>query len=226
MNVLIVHFNTPELTAAAVKSVLKHTPDCKITVFDNSDKRPFIPIEGVRVIDNTKGQEINFDRVIKSFPHRRSSDNDYGSAKHCFTVDYCFKYFDDGFLLLDSDALVKRDISSLFDGSVFWVGQPHKSGKHVINIERLYPFCCYINTKKCKEKHIKYFNGDYMWQLSEDFIGSWYDTGAYFYDITKHLPHRIIRVTDYIEHYGNASFRKNNTEDWKKWLNKHKELYE
>ena len=49
-NVAIVHFNTPELTRATILSLWKHTPDCHVTVFDNSDRRPFEPMEGVTLI--------------------------------------------------------------------------------------------------------------------------------------------------------------------------------
>ena len=41
MDVLIIHYNTPELTAAAIRSLWKHTPGARVTVFDNSDKRAF-----------------------------------------------------------------------------------------------------------------------------------------------------------------------------------------
>ena len=40
-NVAIVHYNTPELTEAAIRSLWKNTPDAAVTVFDNSDRRRF-----------------------------------------------------------------------------------------------------------------------------------------------------------------------------------------
>ena len=51
--IAIVHFNTPELTEACIYSIRKHGgQDYHITVFDNSDKRPFtIKMDGVTVID-------------------------------------------------------------------------------------------------------------------------------------------------------------------------------
>lgn len=223
-NVLIINFNTPELTEAAVRSVQKHTPDCKITVFDNSDKRPFIPMDGVSVIDNTHGQEIDFDKYIGSFPDRRRSDNNYGSAKHCKTVDYCFRYFEDGFVLLDSDVLVRKDITPLFDLSVMWVGQSHTSRKHPVNIRRLYPFCCFINTRMCEDNGVRYFEPDHVWQLSCDPTGTWYDTGAWFYHASRDFPHREIRICDYIVHLGSASFRKNVSE-MSRWLEENSRYY-
>ena len=64
MDVAIVHYNTPELTEAAIRSVWKHTPGCRITVFDNSDKREFRYKDDVAVIDNTRGQIIDFEMML------------------------------------------------------------------------------------------------------------------------------------------------------------------
>ena len=81
-DIAIVHYNTPELTRAAILSVRKHTPGCTFTVFDNSDKRPFEPMDGVRVIDNTGGQVIDFDAMLARYPDKRDTANEHGSAKH------------------------------------------------------------------------------------------------------------------------------------------------
>ena len=59
-NVCTVNFNTPELTRAAILSLWKHTPGCQVTVFDNSDRLPFGTMDGVRVIDNTRGRVVDF----------------------------------------------------------------------------------------------------------------------------------------------------------------------
>ena len=74
--VAIIHYNTPELTEAAILSLRKHGgEDYHVTVFDNSAEatdqktgekypaRPFTAkMEGVTVIDNTRGQIIDFDK--------------------------------------------------------------------------------------------------------------------------------------------------------------------
>ena len=40
--VAIVHYNTPELTEALVKSIRKHGgEEYQVVIFDNSDERPF-----------------------------------------------------------------------------------------------------------------------------------------------------------------------------------------
>ena len=225
-NILIVNYNTPELTEAAIRSVWKHTEDAKITVFDNSDERPLGVIDGVNFIDNTKGQVIDFRELIASFPKREKSKNDYGSAKHCYTVDYCLDLFENGFVLLDSDVLVKRDLSDLFDESVCWAGEPHTTTKHSVKIPRLYPFCCFINTRMCRENGVRYFDTGHMWQLSDSDKGKWYDTGAWFLEASRHLPHRKIRYANYVEHYGGGSFLNNKKVSVKDWLKKYSVYYE
>lgn len=224
-NVLIVHYNTPELTDALVRSIKKHTPDSRITIFDNSDTRPFPKVEGVDILDNTKGQLIDFDRFLSMFPERIPSTNDWGSAKHCFTIDFCFRYFEKGFVLLDSDVLVKKDLTELWNPEKIWVGQSHITAKHKVNVPRLYPFCCFINTEMCKKKGIRYFNGEYMWQLTDHPIRSWYDTGAWFLSATRELPFEEIMVTDYIVHYGGGSFRKDKEITPEIWLELNEKLY-
>lgn len=223
---MIVHYNTPELTHAAIRSVWKHTPDAKIVVFDNSDKRPLGQIENVIILDNTKGQIIDFDRMIDSFPYRKYSDNGYGSAKHCYTVDYCMSLFYDGFVLLDSDVLVKRDLSDLFNEKFCWIGEPHTTKKHPVKIPRLYPFCCFINTRMCRENNIRYFDTGHMWQLSDSETGCWYDTGAWFIEASQSLPSKTIRVSDYVEHYGGGSFLNNKKMSPGDWLKKYSMYYE
>ena len=224
--VCIVHYNTPELTEAALRSVWKHTKDARITVFDNSDRKPLPQIEGVTILDNTCGQILDFGKMLDSFPNRRASDNGYGSAKHCYTVDYCMDLFDDGFVLLDSDVLVKKDISDLFDETVCWVGETHTTTKHPVRIPRLYPFCCFINAHMCSENKIRYFDSGHIWQLSDSATGSWYDTGAWFLEATKGLPSRKILVSDYVEHYGGGSFLKKKKISQKDWLEKYSMYYE
>ncbi|MEE1287995.1 MAG: hypothetical protein UHK44_05295, partial [Bacteroidaceae bacterium] len=61
--VAIVHFNTPELTEALIKSIRKHGgEEYQVVIFDNSDKRPFTKkMKGVKVINNRKGQIIDFE---------------------------------------------------------------------------------------------------------------------------------------------------------------------
>ena len=69
-NVLIVNFNTPEMVEAAILSLRKHGgEEYEVTVFDNSDSRPFTKkMEKVSVLDNSLGQLIDLDAEIHKFP--------------------------------------------------------------------------------------------------------------------------------------------------------------
>ena len=64
--VAIIHFNTPELTEALIKSIRKHGgEEYKVVIFDNSNERPFTKkMKGVKVINNRKGQIIDFEKEL------------------------------------------------------------------------------------------------------------------------------------------------------------------
>ena len=237
-NVCIVHFNTPALTAHLVKSINKHTPGTNIYIFDNSDKRPFVnAFNNVTVFDNTKGQIIDFDKWLKKYPNKDKSGgraNKWGSAKHAYSVEKCMELIDEPFVLLDSDVLIKKDFTPLFDEVVCYKGevinQPGTNNK----VKRVLPFICFINTPLCKQKGIHYFDENYMHGLRVGAVGDRYDTGAAIYLLTekKKAPHREIKVADYIVHYGNGSWV-DAAEKMKKpkhipameWLNKYKSFW-
>ena len=92
--VVVINYNTPELTEAAILSLRKHGGlHYDVTVFDNSDARPFkISMPGVKVMDNTAGKIIDFDKILETFPNRNrligcSTGNEFGSVKHILTVN-------------------------------------------------------------------------------------------------------------------------------------------
>lgn len=237
-NVCIIHFNTPVLTAHLVKSINKHTPGTKIYIFDNSDKTPFInSFNNVTVFDNTKGQIINFDQWLKKYPNREKSGgkaNNWGSAKHAYSVEKCMELIKEPFVLFDSDVLVKKDFSILFDEIVCYKGEViHQPGTNR-NIKRVLPFICFINTPMCKTKGIHYFDENYMHGLRFKGNSDNYDTGGALYILTEQKKglHREIKVADYIVHYGNGSWV-DAAEKMKRpkhmpaveWLNKYKEYW-
>ena len=227
MDILTIHYNTPELVNAMIRSVRKFT-DCTIHVFDNSDVTPFVNTHSnVDVIDNTKGQVINFDKWLERFPEKEPRSSNYGSPKHCKSVNICMKEFPNGFILMDSDVLVKKDVTALWDEKCVWVGQPNLDNPVKHPVMRLLPFLCYINVPMCKENKIHYFRGDYMWHLTKVLPNKWYDTGAWFYKDTmdKLLPYKIIDVYEYIEHYNHGSHRTLNESRFE-WLEKHRSLWE
>ena len=159
ITVCIVHYNTPEMTRCCIRSLQKHTPGVGIIVFDNSDKRPFEPMDGVEIIDNTKGQIINFDEWLKEFPDKVDVGNGWASAKHCWTVQWLVNKRRNPFILMDSDVLIKQDISSFWDKTQAFVGQvkPHMSAFR-ITVERVLPFLCFVNVPMMKGGGVSYFN--------------------------------------------------------------------
>lgn len=226
-NVVIVNFNTQRLTECAILSLRKHTPNCNVYVFDNSDKQPFENVfDDVEVIDNTKGQLIDFDKFLDQFPNKYPCpENNYGSARHCLTIDKCFDLFPDGFVLMDSDVLVKKDISTFFDDSSAWVGNIDlHHNRWNIPLPRVLPYLCYINVKLIRKYGIRYFNGEKMWFLSRQRPNMLYDTGCWFYeDCHNHnLPERHLRISDFILHLHHGSWNASNEEEW---LEQNKELW-
>ena len=237
-NICIIHYNTPVLTAHLVKSINKHTPGTKIYIFDNSDKNPFInSFDNVTVFDNTKGQIINFDQWLKKYPNREKSGgkaNNWGSAKHAYSVEKCMELIKEPFVLFDSDVLVKKDFSILFDEIVCYKGEViHQPGTNN-RIKRVLPYVCFINTPMCKAKGIHYFDENYMHGLRFKGNSDNYDTGGALYILTEQKKglHREIKVADYIVHYGNGSWV-SAAEKMKRpkhmpaveWLNKYKDLW-
>lgn len=222
--VVIVNYNTTLLTQCCIKSVNKFTPGCKIYVFDNSDKEPFVNIfENVEVIDNTKGQIINWNTWKEKYVGKKKTagtHNNYASAKHCFTVEKCMELFNDNFVIIDSDALVKKDFSELYDDRFIYVAETnYQVGMKLI---RVIPFVCFINVKLCKERDIHFFNEIYMHGLGNGKGDNW-DTGAYFYEACKNEKHKEIKYSDYVVHLGNGSWVNKNVTDW---VNKYKNFWE
>ena len=226
-NVCIVNFNTPELTRAAIRSLWKNTSDCKVTVFDNSDLLPFGKMDNVEVIDNTKGQLIDFDEFLSHYPKRIPSPNGWASAKHSKTIDYLFGLFPDGFVLMDSDVLVKRDISDLFDDEYLFVGKKRDGEDDRDNRNpRLLPFLCWLNVRMCSDNGICFFDGRRSWKLYPGGPDTWYDTGGSFLRacIKSGLPVRYVDIDDYMIHFYGGSYKKD--KDWRGWLEQYKNLYE
>lgn len=229
MNILIIHYNTPELTKALVKSINLHTPGCNIYIFDNSDKKPFrMSDENITILDNTQKQYFDFDAWLAQYPEKRRTGNNWGSAKHCKSVEICFDLIPDGFILLDSDVLLKRDISELWDETKPFVGAvEQQSCPKNSELRRLMPFVCYINVPMCRKNGIHYCNDKKMWQLVPDAPDRTYDTGAWFLEdcLSHDLQGTEIAWKHYCVHFGHGSWQKAITVSQKLWLNKHQNLF-
>ena len=208
-NILIIHYNTPYLTECLVRSINLFVEDAVIYIFDNSTDRPFTAeFDNVTVFDNTKGEIIDFDKWLEKYPKKKLSGgklNKWGSAKHCYSVEKAMELIDDNFILLDSDVLLKKDISELFDEESIFIGeiapQPNST-------KRLLPFICYINVNMCKEHDIHYFDDNYMHGLNKTGQADRYDTGAGFFLKASKYPYKEISCGDYIIHYGSGSWKK------------------
>ena len=124
MDILTVHYNNPLLMEGLIRSVRKFT-DCTIHVFDNSDDEPLTrQFPNVEVIDNTRGQVFDMKKVLENYPDRKAGlFSSFGSAMHTLSVDACFDILTDGFILMDSDVLVKKDFTWIWDDRYAWVGE-------------------------------------------------------------------------------------------------------
>lgn len=224
----IVHYNTPELLSASIKSINKHVPKCHITVLDNSQTSGlYVPeFDNVTILDNCEQQLINFDNLITMFENRiPSPGNDYGSAKHCYSIEYLIYTIQKPVFIIESDVLLTKDITDLADESQIFVGTlQHKKRGNKQLPDRIVPFLCYINYPMMKKYGIHYFDFEKMWDLSDKWPNNRYDTGAAFYEkcVNLNLPFKLVDVLPYIKHLGHGSWRKKNIASW---LEEHKELY-
>lgn len=239
--VAIVHYNTPELTRAAILSLRKHGGrDYRVVVFDNSDKRPFGRVAkdlgDVEVLDNTKGQIIDFAQELAKYPeHHLTSGamNDWGSDKHMMSVQKLFELIPEGFLLMESDILLKKDVGFMFleDQCVCGHIQDPQPG-NLFNIPRLVPMLCYINVPLCEACGVRYFDPERSWMLYADMNDrrNWYDTGASFLeDVKSHMNGaRGIRIDirPLMEHFKSGSWRRNDKWMQEEWLKLHKDLWQ
>lgn len=224
-NVAIIHYNTPELTEALVRSVWKFTPDACVTIFDNSDRFPFPKMDGVKIIDNTRGQVVDFEAMISRYPERKRTINNYASAKHIASVNKLFDILPEGFLLLDSDVLLIKDLSELFDTEVAWSGFAEDKPDASYHRVRLQPYCLWINVPMLKQHGIQFWHDGMVDVL--DGSSPYYDTGASLLHDCRalDLPGKQVDIYDYIIHFGRGSYGKT-LASANEWLTKHKDLYE
>jgi hypothetical protein len=219
--------------------------NCHIFIFDNSDTKPFrYKQDNIVIYDNTEGKIINFDKELSKYPNRFYSlgaKSKWGSFKHCLSVDKCFDLIKDNFILLDSDVLLKKDISELYDDNYMSGGEIQdwswgsRRDKYPVH-KRLLPFLTFINVKESQKEGIRYFNPDFMdglydsthennpVQMNKDS----YDTGCWFYEKIQDKPIIFFNCDDYIVHFRGGSYMKygrNENLTQEQWLNKYKHLY-
>ena len=236
--VAIIHYNTPELTMAAIGSLLKNGGGpFRVVVFDNSDTRPFEGATNVQVFDNTRGQIIDFDAELAKYPERDRSIGcakgcEFGSVKHMMTVQKLWELLPQGFVLMESDILIKKNIDEFFREEYSVYGYCQKAQPHnPFNIGRMLPMLCWMNVPMLTREGAKYFDPTRTYGLlpgGRANRNNWYDTGAVLLeDILTKRPrlkgyHRDIR--DFVEHYGSGSWAKNDLSQQMAWLEAHKNL--
>ena len=236
--VAIIHYNTPELTMAAIGSLLKNGGGpFRVVVFDNSDERPFEGATNVTVIDNTKGQVIDFDEELEKYPERDRSIGcakgcEFGSVKHMMTVQKLWELLPQGFVLMESDVLIKKSIDEFFDENYSVYGYCQKQQPHnPFGIGRMLPMLCWMNVPMLTREGAKYFDPTRTYGLLPGGRGNrnnWYDTGAVLLeDILQKRPrlkgfHRDI--SEFVEHYGSGSWQHNDLDRQMMWLRQHKNL--
>lgn len=248
--VAIIHFNTPELTEAGIKSLRKHGgEDYRVIVFDNSatltlpdgkvvQARPFTAkMKGVEVIDNTRGQVIDFDKFLAEYPDRNPSVGIYkssvwGSAKHIVTVQKLWELLPEGFVLMESDIMIKKPIDEFFREEYSFVGfvQKHQKG-NPFDVPRIMPMLCWMNVPMLTREGARYFDPDRCWGLKADRNdrGNWMDTGACLLDevLTKRpkLKGLHVDIRLFVEHYGGGSWKQDNLNAQMAWINSHRHLW-
>ena len=202
INILIVHYNTPELTECLVKSINKQVKTNRVAniyIFDNSNERPFTyRQDNIRYIDNTQKQIIDFDEWGKNYPNKKEP---FYSSKHCYTVQTFMDMIGEPFILMDSDILLKKDITDFWDESMGFIGQSVR--------KRVLPFMCFINPKILKACGVPYFDDRFTYDLNKDNSGvGKYDTGCTLWLNKDKIPHRDIKYFGYIVHYEGGSYAK------------------
>ena len=236
--VAIIHYTTPELTMAAVGSLLKNGGGpFRVVVFDNSDQRPFEGATNVQVFDNTKGQIIDFEKELEKYPERDRSIGcakgcEFGSVKHMMTVQKLWELLPQGFVLMESDILIKKNIDEFFDEGYSVYGYCQKAQpSNPFHIGRMLPMLCWMNVPMLTREGAKYFDPTRTYGLlpgGRQNRNNWYDTGAVLLeDILTKRPrlkgyHRDIR--EFVEHYGSGSWKANDLNQQMAWLEAHKNL--
>lgn len=238
--VAIVHYNTPELTEATILSLRKHGgKDYHVTILDNSSERPFYKsMPGVDVIDNTKGQIIDFDAMLAQYPNKSqligcAPGCHFGSCKHIWSVEKLWDIIPQGFVLLDSDILLTQDIDFLWQDDMCAVGHVQTADKqgNPMGVERLVPMVCYINVPLCKKLGLRYFDPERTWGLcSSDTRDrrNWYDTGAVLLEDIRNNPEahgKRIDIRPLMKHLGHGSWRHNGSKGQMEWLQTYRDLW-
>ena len=232
--VAIIHYNTPELTHGCIGSLIYNgglSDRLRVVVFDNSDREPFAGASGVTIIDNTKGQYIDFEKELAKFPDKDRSIGcakgcEFGSVKHMMTVQKLWEMIPQGFILMESDIFIKKPIAEFVQHQYSFVGYAQQAQPHnPFGIGRVLPMLCYMNVPLLTKYGARYYDPARTYGLlpgGRENRQNWYDTGAVMLeDIIAKRPHLKglhLDIRPYIDHYGSASWQNNDRPSHEQWL--------
>lgn len=221
VTIALCNFNTTEITSNAIRSIIRRikTFKYKIIVLDNSDKIPYIipkDLMGkIKVLDNTNNHYLNFSKYIDEIKliYRLigNNANNYGSLKHCMSIQFLINICQTrGLLLFDSDIIVKQDLDKLIDYNFATVADIQKTGDILDNGKiytsktRFLPYIQFFNL----DYPIEYFNILKCHGIFAPNNGNYYDTGAsYFEFVTKNqFSYKQISHLEYINHLHHGSW--------------------
>ena len=252
--ICIVHYNTPELTRAAVLSIRRHGgEDYRVVIFENScdaeladgksrKARPFADVlkddamrkalGEVEIIDNSRGQLVDFEEELARWPKKKKDSEErlahFGSAKHMMSVEWLIQHIEGPFILADSDILLKGNINDLWDETAAACGFIDSGINNPGILKRLWPMLCFINAPECRRLGIHYYDGTRCWGIeSGRKNGCWYDTGAAFLEDIRNTEGATLRqvdIRDKMEHMWSGSWREKDSET-DAWLAKHESLW-
>ena len=146
------------------------------------------------IFDNTKGQIIDFEKELEKYPERDETVGcefgcNFGSDKHIMSVQKLWELIPDGFVLMDSDILIKKDIDWMFMYDECACGSISK-GSHPRVKDRYLPMLLWINVPMCVAGGAMFFDPDRAWALHDFFDDrNYWDTGAAFLDDTGGSSH-------------------------------------
>lgn len=239
--VAIIHYNTPELTRSCIGSLIYNgglSDRLRVVVFDNSDRKPFCGASGVTVIDNTKGEYIDFEKELDRFPDKDRSIGcakgcEFGSVKHMMTVQKLWEMIPQGFILMESDIIIKKSIAEFVQPQYSFVGYAQKAQPHnPFGIGRVLPMLCYMNVPLLTKHGARYYDPERTYGLlagGRQNRNNWYDTGAVMLeDILAKRPHLKglhMDIRPYVVHYGSASWQKNDEKAHQQWIEANRHLF-
>jgi hypothetical protein len=147
------------------------------------------------------------------------------------TVDKLFDLLPDGFLLVESDVLIKADIRQMWREEYSFTAYVQKQQRgNKFGMGRILPMLCYLNVPKFKAEGVRYFDPSRAWMLypDENDRRNWYDTGASLLeDVLSHRPRLKglhVDIRPMVEHLGGASYK--TLKGQAEWLNKHADLWQ